>query len=439
MLKRFILFFIFVAAICVAFYLGSPTLGEKPHEPVWSVVDPQKVDRIDIVVNSGNSFSLIRSASHWNVLIPGWGDSPYANSAKIKELLEVLSTGRPLRYIGRVKNSDLAQYGLDKPKVEIATGGGQVLMIEIGRATPTGDGVFALNSLNPGQLFLLGKNFLALSGENLRSFCDLHLVHGKPENVDSLSMNINSIPNWKIIRKPGGDGYIFQFPASFNNDVTVSTSEMDLLLHSLFGTAAKDLVQNPSGKVVEHVLSVEVGMRDKDVQTINIFKTDNDKNPFIANSTAHYGNFVLDKGHVDQLKKTAFDMRRRNILSLETGKVGSMIIIQGNQTIRVYKSKGVWKSPSQEKKLLGIDMSLWRLNELKFEAESVKSLTDDAQGVMVWEIMDQKGKRLAKVEFLSDPKLPEGQCWLSVGNGTEFYPVSNKLLEDLQGQIPLRK
>ncbi len=439
MLKHFVFFVFLVAAICATFYYGSPrTVGNHP-DPVWSAADTKKIDRIDIYVKKSCGFSLIRSASHWNVLIPGWKVSPFADSKKVKNILELLSTGRPLHYVGRIRKSELSKYGLDQPRIEIVTGGGQVLDIKIGKAVHSGEGYYAVNSLNKDQLFLLGKNFSSLYSETPNSFFDLHLVRGSTEDVRSVGMNIGETFSWKISRDNKSSDFKFQFPASFSEDVKVSSSESDLLLHSLIETGAKLLVQNSTGKIESLLLSVDVGFKDNTVQTVQVFRTDNEKNPFIANSTAQYGNFVLDKGHVDQLKKTAFDMRKRNILSIETGKVGSMIIEQGNQTFKAYKSDGVWKSPAQDKKLLGIDMSLWRLNELEFEAESVKSLGEEARHVMTWKIMNRSGEELAKVEFLSDPGLPEGQCWLSVGNGTVYYPVTNKLLEDLQGQIPLRK
>ncbi len=438
MLKRLLFFIILVAVICTAFYYGSPQIEQKLPDPVWPAVDAEKVDRIDICVEPENCFSLIRSASHWNVLLSGWKSSPYADTEKVEELIGVLSRGRALRYIGSVNKADLSQYGLEPPHLEIVTGGGQVLTIDVGAESPSEDGVFAHNSLEPGQLFLLGKDYAELSGVTPGMFCDLHLARGSSKDVESITMSIDSTPDWKIAREPESEKFVFQFPASLEAD-SVSTAEVDLLIHSLFETGAKALVQNSTGKIEKEVLNIELGMIDKSHQTVNVFRTDNDKIRYIANSTVQYGNFVLDKGHVDQLKRTAFDMRRRNVLSLETGKVGSMKINQGNQTFSAFKSEGVWKSSSEKSELLGIDMSLWRLNELRFEAESVKSLGENVESVMAWEMMDQEGKRLAKVEFLSDANLPEGQCWLSVGNRTEFYPVSNKLLEDLQGQIPLRK
>lgn len=439
MLKRFIFFLALVAALCAAFYYGSPNIRGNQPDPVWSAVDTQKLDRIDLCLSSGSGFSLIRSASHWSVRIPGWDIKPFADAAKVRELLDLLSSGRPLSYVGRITESEFSRFGLEKPRVEIVTGGGQVLTIEIGKAAPSGEGFYAINSLNPGQLFLLDKEFASLAGESIRNFCDLHLIHAKNDDVRSISMDIIGTGDWKIVRETSSAPFVFRFPASFGPDVKVSNSEVDMLLHSLLGVGVKDLVQNATGKIVSEILSAEVGIKDNTFQTVRIFKTDNEENPFIGNSTVQFGNFVLDKGHVDQLKKTAFDMRKRNILSLETGKVGSLLVKQGNQTVSAYKSEGVWKSPNQEKKLLGIDMSLWRLNELKFEAESVDKPGDHSQGVMTLEILDRDGNSLTKVGFLSDPDLPEGQCWLSVGNGTVFYPVSNKLLEDLQGQIPLRK
>jgi hypothetical protein len=50
-------------------------------------------------------------------------------------------------------------------------------------------------------------------------------------------------------------------------------------------------------------------------------------------------------------------------------------------------------------------------------------------------LLDGEGNDLKDVTFYADPQLPQGQCWMKNGDGM-YYPVSARLLKDLQGMFP---
>ncbi|WP_320170400.1 DUF4340 domain-containing protein [Maridesulfovibrio sp.] len=435
MLKRFFIFLALVSILCGAFFLNSPDKQVEQAEPVWPVVDTSRVDRVDVCLPQKDCFSLVRRADGWDVAQHGWNISPEADPDRVRALLEALGQAKALRYLGRMAEGHEAEYGLDFPAVRIATGGGQELAVAVGAENPSGEGRFASNSREKGDLFLIPGSFVRQCEFPAEHYYNLLLLSGKPENITSISLDGGSFL-WTLNRVDGN--FVFSFPASLNGKIA-SSGDVNLLLHSLLETPAKGIVPDGVKERGSQVLNIEVGFSDKRTEKVEICELSGTVDFFLANSTVRKGNFVLSKEHFEQLDKKAFQMRQRTVLSIETGKVGSMRVLQGNQTFTGMKNGKTWVNFEDKKPLLGIDMSLWRLNELKFEAEPAETLSASAEKVMELELMNEDGRSLVTVDFFSDPELPTGQCWLSLGDGSGYYPVSDKLLEDLQGQIPLRK
>ncbi|WP_432737215.1 DUF4340 domain-containing protein [Maridesulfovibrio sp. FT414] len=436
MLKRFLIFLALALILCGAFYYSSPEKPLERDEPVWPVVDVTKVDRIDVCVSGTDCYSLVRRTDGWDVVQSGWTFKPEADSGRVEGLLSVLGQGKALRYLGRVPTGHAVEYGLESPKVRIATGGGQELSMSVGAQSPSGEGFFALNSKETGDLFLLPQEFVRQCEFPADYYYNLFLLRGNPEQISSISLGRGGSFLWTLGRVDGEFQFVFPAPLSGKS---ASGGDVALLFHSLLETPAKGVVRSDEYDRGALALSIEVVFAGKHAEKIEISEIKGNGDFFLANSTMCKGNFILTKEHFEQLNKKAFQMRQRNVLSLETGKVGSMLVLQGNQTFKGLKSDKTWINFEDKKPLLGIDMSLWRLNELKFEAEPVLSLPDKSEKAMELELMDGSGESLVRVSFFSDPGLPAGQCWLSLGDGNGYYPVSNKLLEDLQGQIPLRK
>lgn len=201
---------------------------------------------------------------------------------------------------------------------------------------------------------------------------------------------------------------------------------MDILLHSLLETPAKDLIPKGAIETGKAVLNIEVTFSGKKTEKVEIFEAAGDENLFIANSTAQKGNFIVTREHVEQLSKKAFQMLKRNVLSVETGKIGLLRVLQGNQTFVGTKLDKTWINNEDKKPLLGIDMSLWRLNELKFEAEPVADLSVAAERVMELELVDGEGVTIAKVAFFQtrNSQPDNAGSHLMTAVDTILYPTS---------------
>ncbi|WP_239060938.1 DUF4340 domain-containing protein [Desulfovibrio sp. JC022] len=416
--------------------MSSPKKPVERAEPVWPVLDKGQVDRLDVCLLGHDCFSLVRRADGWGVVQHGWNSTVEADRGKVNSLLGVLAQDKALRFMGAVAERIPAEYGFDTPRMRIAAGGGQELTMTVGAEGASGEGFYALNSKEKGSLFLLGKDFVSRCEFPADHYYDLDLVSATPGDVSSISLGHGGSFSWTLVRKDGN--FQFSFPASLGGK-QASSSDVDLFLHSLLEVPAKGVVAEIPDKESRVLLNIEILLPEQKVETLEVFKSGEGENFYFARSSSQSGYLVLSKEHYEQLDKKAFAMQQRNIVSVATGKLGTVRVVQGNQTFTGMKSDKGWINFEDKKPLLGIDMSLWRLNELKFEAEPAAALSETSEKVMDLDLLDENGLSVVKVSFFSDSELPDGQCWLSLGDGSGYYPVSDKLLEDLQGQIPLRK
>ncbi len=103
--------------------------------------------------------------------------------------------------------------------------------------------------------------------------------------------------------------------------------------------------------------------------------------------------------------------------------------------LEAVKSEAGWKSANKTQDMLGMDMLLWRLGDLKYEQPPSDTLPKTAEPLAMWELFDAKGKPLAGLEFYLDPGLGKDICWVKVLGREKYYPVQDQLLEDLQAQL----
>ena len=122
-------------------------------------------------------------------------------------------------------------------------------------------------------------------------------------------------------------------------------------------------------------------------------------------------------------------------MALDIGTVDRIVIDHGASRFTVVRSEAGWMLQGREKDLLGIDMLLWRITNLKFEALPLNVQSSTAVEVMHCRLLDEDGTLLKVLTFYVDPELPKGQCWMKSEDGM-YYPVSSRLFRDLQGMFP---
>ena len=133
-------------------------------------------------------------------------------------------------------------------------------------------------------------------------------------------------------------------------------------------------------------------------------------------------------------------MQWRGVLGVDASRIerARVYSVQGNQTLNVDKGPEVWVERDTGRQNPGIDITLWRLKELRVEAEPETRLAYPAELRLVLELFGKDPKPLSVFSFYVDPRLPAGQCWLKPGQEEAYYPVGTQIIEDLLGHLPPR-
>ncbi|MES9995504.1 DUF4340 domain-containing protein [Desulfovibrio aminophilus] len=433
-----------VVAVGVAL-LVSRTPSDKRRqavEPVWPSVTVDSVREISISAPAGR-YVLTREDKVWYVR-PGEASLPAkakADPAKVSALLDLLSLNKPIRALPSAERRDDAALGLDRPRIRISVtleSKDQALSLvelSLGRTIPSGEGLYAVNSMNPGTVFLLAKAWERQLDHQSEYYCDTRIFSAPEDKISRLRSLGAAGPDWEVARKDGG--FVFLLPEAAK-DKPVAESEVKLLIHNLTGLRAR-LLPDGTRTVGEPWLRYELWSGGAVPEFLEIFGQEPLPGMILARSSWQPGLVALDRDVLDQLAKSGFDLEGRKVLSLDTGKVQFFRIVLGGQLLNMEKTQDGWLDSSTGKALRGIDMALWRLSDVKFEAAAVPALPPSADEAMTCEARDKSGASLVLLRFYTDIGLSPGLCWLRVEGSPLCYPVSAQLFKDLQGLFPLKK
>ncbi len=174
---------------------------------------------------------------------------------------------------------------------------------------------------------------------------------------------------------------------------------------------------------------------DDEPSQVEFFTVKDDPGVYLGKSSWLTVPFLLDAESVGQLIRSAFDVQGRTVVKLDLGTVARFIVVHGGKQYSAERGDTGWRVNGDKKDIPGIDMSLWRFTEFKFEALPLNNLPDSAVELMYCKFLDKDGEKLTEMTFYADVKLPQGQCWMKNGGGM-YYPVSSRLFKDLQGVFP---
>jgi hypothetical protein len=420
----------------------------------------------DLATRKVTSFSLqgretgvafFRKNGNWLVSLSTHEEqaSPRGDAAKVEALLDFVAHNRPMRSLGRVETKDLPAYGLAEPRHVFAIQDPVDWILKVGAQNVTGDGVYAIHSAEPEELFLLDRDFLDQFSRKAEFYFDMRLFSVKPEDIRSVRMvpGIEGSPGqdressrsgqegppspggWEISRTDAG--YAFTWPKNLR-DLDVSSQEVDFYIHSLASMTATKLEPGATDPEGIPLFTIQVTANGQSKKSEAKVFPSLHEGMYPGTSTWQSVPFVLGDKRVQQLDRSVFSLRDRSILSLDIGQVRRMRFTGKGRNLDVSKRDSVWTRTEGEGEVLGIDMLLWRLTELKFEAGPVAVVPDSASPVLVWEVLDADENTLARIAFYEDPDVSENRCWLKIESKEYYYLVSDKLLDDVLGQLPAR-
>jgi hypothetical protein len=435
--RRILILLTAVVLVWVGVYLVS--LREEARvvsDDLWPEIAWEQLTELEVAYG-GRSYALIKADDGWRARIKAKRIQPRVRTEAVRSLVEFLSRHQPRRDLGELRESETETYGLKPPEAALSLVSGQKVVIRLGARNPSRDGVYAVCSLAPDRLLLLDSGYQEQVKKPARQYFDRRLVVAREQEVRSFGLTRKlGRPAWRIGKQ--GEQFDFLLPEKLR-ELPVAESEARFYLHNLLSMEAGELLLDPVEFELHPMFRADVQTEGGREASVNVFREQEKLGETVrhyANSTWQPGVFLLGVKRVDQLNRTAFNLQRRNVVSLDASAVKSFSIVQNDQALGAVKNATGWRIRNDEKKLLGIDMSLWRLTDLQFEAEPVEQLPETAQRAMAWTLADAQGDQLVRVVFYDDPELPEGLCWLFIDGKDKYFPVSNQLLKDLQGQLP---
>lgn len=437
---RRILLFAAIVVLAVAAggaYWYRTVLMEQSVASRWLAHSLDQVKSIH-VQGAEESYDLIRRERRWeNLVVDGsWSVAARALQGRIEDFLSTLAELTPLLSFDGAEGDGLKEYGLDRP--------GLTVMLQFKdeetppltvRLTKGDTGrTYGWNSENPDLVFEFeGGVFDRLAHPSVY-FLDTRIFYFDEEQVNRLQLTQPFGSSWIV--EQAGQGYAFALPGYLKGK-SASGSEIKLYIHALVLLRAGKVVLEPVAEDKEMAaLTIKVWTRGaKEPSQVDFFAIEGDVKHYLGRSSWLTAPFLLDAESVSQLVKSAFDVQGRNIFTLDIGQVAALVIENGGRRYVIERNDSGWKVVGGEKNVPGIDMALWRFTELQFEALPLNNLAATAVKLMDCRLLDGDGKPLKEVIFYADPKLPQGQCWMKNGDGM-YYPVSARLLKDLQGMFP---
>lgn len=435
-----LLFLALLAALGISLFIYQQE--RRLASSVWPEYSLDEVQSIEVATRK-ERYALVREATGWVVRLHGAeADAPPvpADPARIEALLSAVAHSRPRHAV------DLAAEGAAQALADTSVQIGikpvrpddREATLTLGLETPTGAAIHAHSSLAPDAVFLLDASVLHHFDKPADHYFDTRLLDVRGEDIQRLALFGAAGVQWDMERKD--DLFVFSAPASMQG-TTVTASEVRLYVHNLTAISADLIFTRPERQLAGRpVCSIEMYLpKAAAPQRLELFAP-LDAEQVYGRSTRHPAGFLLDREKAQSLVRQAYDMQWRGVVSFDSSRVEGARIhsLMHNQTLLVTKTPAGWEERETGRAIPGIDMTLWRLKEMRFEAEPAPRIGYPAAQRLEFDLLAKDGRLVTSFTFFSDPRLPTDQCWLKVGSEEMYYPVTSQLLEDVQAYLPAR-
>lgn len=437
-MKRFFLLFTAILATIVAIggYWYATVKDDHIKDHRWLSRSFEAVESLHIHGSKG-TYMLRSNGGEWIAQVPGasWNIEARGVPSKVAAYLSLVADLAPHRSIGGFDRGGPEEFGLEQPEYKLIIsfkGNSEALTVKL--ASDGGGTVFGWNSDSPGLVYEFSSDIMKTLDQPATHFLDKRVFSFDEEAVQKVQLVQPFGSSWLVEKK--SNGFFFSLPGYLKGK-PASDSNLKLYLHSLALLNAGSLVLEPvvADKRIP-ALTVRVWSgRDQKESSVDFYTVKDDPSVYMGKSTWLTVPFLLDAQSVSQLVRSAFDVQGRSVLKLDIGKVARLVVVHGGNEYVVVRSETGWRLFDGTKDIPGIDMSLWRFTELQFEALPLNNLPDSAVELMFCKLVGEDDDVLTSLTFYVDPKLPQGQCWMKNGGGM-YYPVSSRLLKDLQGMFP---
>lgn len=305
------------------------------REKAFAGVDAGTIEQITVKNANGDTTTLERQEGTWQITAPSAMEADATEASAIASALAGLEITR----VVDEKPADVAQYGLQPPKVEVSftiEGDAAAHTLQVGEKTPTSGDVYARRDVDPKVFLVSSFNDQVFNKTtfDLRNKAVLKFDRDKATGVDIVN-GADTVKlqrqeqNWQVVSplKARGDyaaaeGLVTRLStAQMSKLVTAEASQADLASYGL---------DKPSTLVTVHTGGGSA--------TLAVGKPEGDG--AFARDTARPMVFTIDTTLLTDLRKGADDYRRKEVFEFRPFNAERLQISRGGQTMLFEKAKG---------------------------------------------------------------------------------------------------
>jgi hypothetical protein len=320
----------------------KPQSTEANLGPKIFSVKTDAIDEITVKAAGGDRTTLKKTNGTWQITAPVTAP---ADDAEVSGILTNISTIDNVRTVEE-NPGDLKQFGLAEPRVEIhfrTAGSRQTKALLIGDKTATLGDLYA-KLPNEKKVFLIPGSFDATFN---RSTFDLRLKTVLAFERDKVDHVTVQSPGTTIdLARAGGEWALarpLQAPADYGTVEGLIGRVQTAQMKAITAEEATDL--KPYG-LDKPEASVTIGLGSSRATLLLGSKTD--ANTTYAKDTARPMVFTVEPSLLDDLKKPADQLRRKDVFEFRAFNATSVQIVRGAETLTFEKARGQGKDAAEK-------------------------------------------------------------------------------------------
>jgi Domain of unknown function (DUF4340) len=338
-LRSFLVLLVVAAALGGYLYYDSkrPPGDEKKQEKVFPDTQSDKIDRVSVKSDKGETTVVTKQGDRWQQTQPG---TVPADEAEISGITSNLASLEVQRVVDE-QPADLKPFGLNPARIEVSfRQGGKDHTLLLGQKTPTGGDLYALVSDKP-RVFIIASFLETTFNKSAFDLRDKTILKFDRDKADRLEIDL---PDRTVkIAKHGAD---WRLTAPV--DARADFNAIEGLLGRLNSTPMKAITtESPDAKALK-----DYGL-EKPAVTARIGAGSAQASLAIgkaaANGTVYAKDlsrplvFTVETALADELKKPADDLRIKDLFDARSFNTTRLEIARGGQVQTFEKDKDAWK------------------------------------------------------------------------------------------------
>lgn len=316
--------------------------SDLPKKEKVFTIEADKVQEVRVKSESGDTTTVRKSGDAWQVVEPTALEADQAEMSSITSNLASLEMQR----VVDANASDLAGYGLAKPRVEVAfkaAGDKDDRRLLLGDKTATGGDIYA-KLASDKKVFLVSGYLDSTFNKTTFDLRDKSALKFDRDKVDSLT--VETAEHTVQAVKQGGEWKLAQ-PVQARADYGTVEGILGRLntaqMKSIVTADARDLKEYGLDKPVATATLAAGSAR----AALQIGKATADG--VYARDAARPAVFTVESSLVDELKKAPGDYRRKDVFEFRPFNAARLEIVREGKTYAFEKVKGTGKEANTDK------------------------------------------------------------------------------------------